>query len=214
MKIYMIRHGETDWNTKKLLQGKTDIPLNENGRELARVTAEGLKDVPFDLIFTSPLGRARETAEILRGERQIPIIEDERIQEISFGPYEGFCCSKEGYNIPDPTFIKAFTAPGEYVPPAGAESIAELCERTTDFLHSLLNNPEYQNKTILVSGHGAVLKGLLSSLTITDLNNFWNGGVHRNCAVTILDVQSGNVTIEQENVIYYDPARSDNYFEE
>ena len=61
MVIYLIRHGETDWNTKRLLQGATDIPLNQNGIEVAQLTAEGLREVAFDLIFTSPLKRARLT---------------------------------------------------------------------------------------------------------------------------------------------------------
>ena len=58
MRIYLIRHGETEWNTRHLLQGATDIPLNQNGVEVARITAEALKDVPFDVVFTSPLKRA------------------------------------------------------------------------------------------------------------------------------------------------------------
>lgn len=213
MVIYIIRHGETDWNTKRLLQGATDIPLNQNGIEVAELTAEGLKQVHFDLIFTSPLTRAKQTAEILRGSRDIPVIEEERLREISFGPYEGLCCNREGYNIPDPAFLKFFERPGEYVPPEGGESIAHLCERTTEFLMELVKNPAYQEKTILLSGHGAVVKGLLSSITITDLNDFWKGGVHKNCGVTILDVKNGQITIRQENVIYYDEGRSTNYFE-
>ena len=82
MKIYLIRHGETDWNLEQRLQGAMDIPLNENGIELARETARGLRDVPFDVIYTSPLRRARQTAEIIRGDREIPLIEEPRIREI------------------------------------------------------------------------------------------------------------------------------------
>lgn len=214
MKIYLIRHGETDWNLQRLLQGSTDIPLNENGLELARVTAQGLKDVPFDRIYTSPLKRARQTAEILRGERNIPIIEEPRLKEICFGIYEGYCCSREHYTIPDPAFMKFFTDPGNYEPPRGAESIAQLCQRTTEFLHEIADNPENADKTLLFSSHGAAVKGLLSSLTIKDMKDFWNGGVHKNCGVTILDVTDGRITIEQENVIYYEEARSHNYWEE
>ena len=146
MVIYLIRHGETDWNTKRLLQGATDIPLNQNGIEVAQLTAEGLREVAFDLIFTSPLKRARETAEIIRGERKIPIIPDERLREISFGPYEGLCCQKDGWNIPDPDFGNFFMNPGEYVPPEGGESIRHLCERTTEFLQELIHHPDYQDK--------------------------------------------------------------------
>ena len=211
MVIYLIRHGETDWNNKRLLQGAIDIPLNQNGIEVAKITAEALKEVPFDIIYTSPLQRAKQTAEIIRRERKIPIIEDARLQEISFGPYEGLCISRENYSIPDPDFMNFFMDPANYVPVEGAESIHHLCERTTDILIEVANNPDYQDKTILLSAHGAAVKGILSSITITDLKDFWGGGVHKNCAVSILDVNNGKISLRQENVIYYDEARSTNY---
>lgn len=214
MKIYLIRHGETDWNLEQRLQGATDIPLNENGLELVRETAKGLEDVPFDVIYTSPLKRARQTAEIIRGERNIPLIEEPRIREICFGIYEGCYCSRTHYTIPNPAFMNFFVDPGNYIPPQGAESIEELCRRTTEFLHEVAYAPENAEKTILFSSHGAAVKGLLSSLTITDKKNFWNGGVHKNCGVTILDVKDGKITIERENVIYYDESRSHNYWED
>ena len=65
MRLYIMRHGETAWNVRRLFQGHSDIPLNENGIALAEVTADGLRDVPFDLAYTSPLRRARQTAEII-----------------------------------------------------------------------------------------------------------------------------------------------------
>ena len=65
MIIYMMRHGETDWNVHHLFQGRTDIPLNENGRKVAEWTRDGLKDVHFDVAFCSPLSRAKETAQII-----------------------------------------------------------------------------------------------------------------------------------------------------
>lgn len=211
MIIYLIRHGETDWNTKKLLQGAMDIPLNQNGIEVAEITSEALKEVPFDCIYSSPLSRARQTAEILKRDRDIPVILDERLREIGFGPYEGLCCSRENYSIPDENFLKFFLDPGNYVPVEGAESIRHLCQRTTEFLHELVKNPELQEKTILVSAHGAVVKGLLSSLTITDLKDFWGKGVHRNCGVSVLEAKDGKVLLREEDVIYYDEARSTNY---
>ena len=211
MVIYLSRHGETDWNKKHWLQGTTDIPLNENGIEVAETTAEALKDVPFDLIFSSPLKRAYQTAEILKRDRPIPIYTDERLREISFGSFEGLCCKGEGYNIPDPNFPNFFDAPASYTPPKDGESISELCVRATDFLTWLIDQPEYRDKTVLVSGHGALVKALLSSLLITDLKDFWKGGVHKNCAVSIIDVENGKAVVRQENVIYYDPSRSVNY---
>ena len=59
MKLYIIRHGETDWNVKRRFQGHSDIPLNEEGRRLAYLTAEALKAVPFTRIYTSPLKRGQ-----------------------------------------------------------------------------------------------------------------------------------------------------------
>ena len=85
--------------------------------------------------------------------------------------------------------------------------------RTTDFLTELIRNPDMQDKTVLLSGHGAVVKGLLSSLTITDMKDFWKGGVHKNCGVSMIEVKNGEARLLQENVIYYDENRSTNYFE-
>ena len=75
MKLYIVRHGETDWNKARKIQGQSDIPLNAFGRHLARETAKGLADVHFDLCFTSPLSRAKETARIILEGRDVPIIE-------------------------------------------------------------------------------------------------------------------------------------------
>ena len=104
MKIYLIRHGETPWNTLGRLQGRTDIELNENGIRLAKITGEKLKDVHFDLAIASPLKRAYETAGLVLGDRNIPILTDERIEEISFGEWEGLCCRRENYQIPSKRF--------------------------------------------------------------------------------------------------------------
>ena len=89
MKLYIIRHGETKWNVERRLQGASDTDLNEKGIALAKVTGEALKEVPFFCCFTSPLKRAKETARLVLGEKEIPVYLDERIQEISFGTWEG-----------------------------------------------------------------------------------------------------------------------------
>ena len=203
MKIYMIRHGETDWNIVKRLQGRSDIPLNEEGKRLARVTAKALADVPFTRIYTSPLLRAKETATIIKGDRDIPLIEEERIQEISFGIYEGYLCAEDHYTIPDPEFINFFKQPEKYIAPEGAEEIETLCERTTDFLQELVHTTAYQDDTILISTHGAALRGLLSSINMDGIAQFWKGGVHKNCAVTILEVVAGKIKLLEEGKVYY-----------
>ena len=141
---------------------------------------------------------------LVKGDRQIDVIEDERLQEISFGIYEGHCCAKDNYEIPDPDFMNFFTQPDQYHPPEGAESIEELCARTTDFLQELVHTTQYgAEDAILLSTHGAALRGLLSSVEKNDIAHFWQGGVHKNCAVTILDVTDGIITLVEEGKIYY-----------
>ncbi|MBR3041256.1 MAG: histidine phosphatase family protein, partial [Eubacterium sp.] len=87
--LYIIRHGKTDWNNLHKIQGRTDVPLNEEGRAMAREAAVEYKNVHFDVCYCSPLIRAMETAEILLEGRDVPIITDDRLMEMCFGVYEG-----------------------------------------------------------------------------------------------------------------------------
>lgn len=203
MDIYLIRHGETDYNKGKRLQGVTDIPLNERGIALAEKTAEGLREIKFDKIFTSPLIRARKTAEIIRGEREIEIIPTDGLKEISFGDYEGLTVLDGKYNIPDPHFLDFFNAPERYHTPPGGESIEHLRKRTTEFLKSVVADPQNKGLTILMASHGAAIRGMLSGLMGLPVAKFWDGGVHKNCGVTLLRAERGKVEIVFENRVYY-----------
>ena len=204
MKLYIIRHGETVWNTEGRLQGKADIELNENGIRLARVTAEAMRDIPFDLAITSPLKRARQTAELIVGDRKIPVIEDERIEEITFGVWEGLCCKKDNFQIPSTDFQDFFADPFHYQPPEGGETIPQLLERTGAFYQELIHNQEYQDKTILIASHGCSSRALLYHVEHPG-EDFWRGHVPANCAVSIVDVQDGKSNLEELDKIYYNP---------
>lgn len=205
MKIYFVRHGETDWNKERKIQGQVDIPLNEFGRHLARETAKGLRDVPFDVCFTSPLGRARETAEIILQGRDVPILEDKRILEMNFGVLEGKCCSKEGWDVPD-SFQMFFDDPVHYQAPEGGEDFQAVRERTGDFLNWLFAQEQYRDSTVLVTTHGAAMAGLLNNLKKKPLAEYWGVGVHKNCGVTEVDVTDGRIDIISENKVYYTDA--------
>ena len=199
MRLYMMRHGETDWNKQHLWQGRTDVPLNENGRYVAKLTQEGLKDVVFDLAFSSPLCRAKETAQIVLNGRDIPLIEDERIIEMGFGPYEA--TSMEQLDECMRTF---FEHPDQYEVPKGAESFEEVLEREGAFLNELCSTEEYQDKTILIATHGAALSGLLCLIKKNPIAKFWLKNVHKNCGMTIVDIQNGEMKILKEAIILYD----------
>ena len=204
MRLYIIRHGETEWNTVRRLQGKTDIALNENGRSLAEVTARALQDIPFDLAYTSPLVRAEETARIILGQRGTPLIREERIREISFGELEGRSILPEYHEMDDPDFHYFFDAPEKYRPPAGGESIEELYRRTGDFLEELARREELSRYTILVSTHGAASRALLANITGCGLRDFWGPGVPKNCAVSVVDRTEGKWTLVMRDKIFYE----------
>lgn len=198
MRLYIIRHGETTWNRSMRLQGQTDIELNENGRSLARVTARALRKIPFDLCFTSPLVRAKETAQLILEGRTIPIYEDARIQEIGFGTYEGRRVRDEAFQITDPIFENFFQHPERFQAPKGGESLEKLCARTGNFLDELARRSELQDKTILVSTHGAASRALLAHIMHSPISAFWDCGVPKNCAVTMVDL-AGTTAADQAN---------------
>ena len=203
MKLYIVRHGETEWNKARKIQGQVDIPLNEFGRLLAKKTAIGLAKIPFDLCYTSPLSRARETAELILEGRAVPVIEDERIVEMAFGEYEGRCCSKSGWDLPD-EFRRFFDGPDRYCAPTGGEDFAQVKKRTNEFLQELYGKKEYQESHILITTHGAALAGLLNNIKGKSLEEYWGTGVHKNCGVTEVEVSGGIPALLSENVVYYD----------
>lgn len=203
MKLYMIRHGETNWNREFRIQGRSDIPLNEYGRELARVTSKALQSVPFTKAYTSPLKRASETAQIiLSGHKIVPIL-DERIMEIGFGVNEGVSCGKSGYGG-GVEFQKFFQSPAAYQAVEGGESIEGLLGRTDLFLKDLIQmHGSKQDEHILVSTHGATLAAMLTNIRKNPVEQLWGSGVHKNCAVTIVEVKEGIPTVLEEGKIYY-----------
>jgi broad specificity phosphatase PhoE len=87
--LYLARHGETDYNRKKIFQGRSDIPLNERGMEQAESVRQLLSTVPFTRAFVSPLERARITADIILLDHDIPQMVESRLTEINFGEWDG-----------------------------------------------------------------------------------------------------------------------------
>lgn len=206
MLIYLIRHGETDLNKRKVLQGQSDFELNDYGRCLAKITGKALKEIKFDRVYTSPLSRAKETAQLVLSENEniLPsLVEDVRLQEISFGDYEGYCYGAEGFNVPDQKFKYFFEAPDKYPAPPGGESFSDVVGRTADFWEEMLRNPENEGKTILLSTHGCALKAILKHINSLPLKDFWGEGVHKNCAVTIVEVKDDIVTVLEDGKIFY-----------
>lgn len=201
MKLYLIRHGETDWNKSGRIQGSSDIPLNEYGRELAFSTREGLRKIPFDIAYTSPLKRARETGEIVLGGRNIALYEDERIAEVDFGIYEG---KTEADLIEDrDPVLRFFDAPEQFVKAGGCEDHEEVILRGKEFLKDriLPNEKKYEN--IAVFSHGAMIHGMLTYMYQREIKDFWHEPRQLNCGVTIVEIADHKYHIIEESRIFY-----------
>jgi probable phosphoglycerate mutase len=165
-----MRHGQTDWNVHHKLQGQTDVPLNDTGRQMAAEARKIYKDIPIDICYCSPLSRARETAAIFLAERKIPIISDDRLRELGFGIYEG---TEEIFQKPSCPVYKLFKDPLHYEPQDGAESLISLYKRTGEFIKEILNPELTQQKHVLIVGHGAMDCSLINQLEDIPLEHFW-----------------------------------------
>ena len=176
--LYIMRHGKTEWNDLQRLQGQTDIPLNENGRLMAKKAAEEYRDVHFDICYSSPLIRAFETAQTVLEGRDIPIVTDERLKEMSFGIYEG----ETGYwDRADFPLRKLFNEPDQYRKSiGGAESFEQLFERTGLFLDELIRPGLKKGQDILIVGHGAMNSAIVCQIKKIPLKDFWSAGIE-NC---------------------------------
>lgn len=152
MKIYIARHGQTDWNTEMRAQGRKDVPLNATGRVQAEELRESIKDLEFDAVYASPLKRAAETAEIAMGDR-CEVLYDDRLVERSFGDFEGKILESwaqpvKGINIDDITLEEI---------PGNVETVQSMLARVEDFV-DFLKQKYPDDAKILVVGHGAMSK--------------------------------------------------------
>lgn len=204
MRIYVIRHGETDLNAKQLKQGWTDARLNQAGRDLARLTGQALKGIRFDACVSSPLVRSMETVELVlqeSGNASVPIQTDDRLKEIYFGEEEG---TPVGFSSLPPEkanlyFSDAMNFPGF----PGGESIRDVCRRTGEFLTELTARND--DLTWLVGTHGCALRAMMNPL-YEHPEHFWQGHVSPNCAVAILEVREGRPVILESDKVFYDKS--------
>lgn len=183
--LYIIRHGQTDWNVEHKLQGRTDIPLNENGRKMAVEAHEKYKDIKIDICYSSPLSRAYETAQTVLEGRNVQIIRDDRLMEMSFGKYEGL---KGVLNMPEHSVYKLFNNPAGYVADEGAETLAELYARTGDFIQKVLLPEINAGKNVLIVGHGAMNLSIINQLMNIPVERFWEN-MQGNCELKEIDLE-------------------------
>ncbi|MCQ2543329.1 MAG: histidine phosphatase family protein [Lachnospiraceae bacterium] len=172
--LYIMRHGKTDWNAKRKLQGCTDIPINDEGREMAIAASEEYKDIHFDVCYCSPLIRARETAELVLKGRNIPIIIDDRLREMGFGIYEGI---ENSFDIPDCPVNVLFFEPQNYKGVEGGETLDDVFKRTGEFLKEVVEPDLAEGKDVLIVGHGAMNSTIVTQIRNNPVSELWKEGI-------------------------------------
>ena len=184
-RIFLIRHGETNWNKEGRFQGQIDIPLNTNGKEQARKTHNYLKEINFNKAFSSSMSRPFETAQIILQKIQnLEIIKIESLKEISHGLWEGKL--EEEIKIEWPYLLKNWHEnPEEVIMPKG-ESIKDVSERSVKAFKEICLSQD-DNDITLVVAHDAVNKTLICDILGLDYSNIWmikqgNGGI------TVIDI--------------------------
>lgn len=144
--IYITRHGETNWNISKKVMGRIDEPLNEKGKEQAKILGQRLYNNSIDLIICSPLLRTKQTAEIINENKNVSIIYDERIMERDFGEFEGMNITE--FNFDD------YWNYYKNIKYQKAENITDFFERVYSFMDEI--KEKYSDKNILLVTHGGV----------------------------------------------------------
>lgn len=184
--IYIVRHGQTELNSRQVLQGRSDYPLNETGIRQAEEAAERLGDVAFSRVYTSPLVRAVQTAQIL-APGVVPAV-DERLIEMDYGPYEGADLT----HLP-PEVITFFRDFVRNPAPEGMEPLEAVVRRAGEFMEERCRTGE----DVLVSTHAIAMKGILEYLTPESKGAYWSKYIG-NCSVYITEYKEGKFCVPSE----------------
>jgi len=202
--LYIIRHGKTQWNQANLLQGRSDFPLNDDGRQQAVEAARWMREhgVVIDKIYTSPLVRAIQTAKLLYSGEQTdpldeaaplsrndssdpagPLVLEDRLIEMDYGPYEGMDLTK-----PAPEVLEFFRDFVNNPAPQGMESLRSVVDRLGSFLEEIRR--EAEQCSVLLSTHAIAMKGALEYLTPDSNGSYWAKYI-ANCAIYQVEVKDG-----------------------
>ena len=147
MKLYISRHGQTPWNVEDLVCGRADVPLTEIGQQQAKLLAESAVDKGIDVILSSPLQRARQTAQAVSDAIGVPIQIDDRLVEMDFGTYDGTSRFDEEFQ-----WVRA-QMPTRF---PGGESGFDLAYRVYGLLYEI--KEKYADKTVLLVCHNCVCR--------------------------------------------------------
>ncbi len=191
---FIVRHGETEWNVVGRIQGHSDIPLSQNGREQAHTVARRLAQAPLDVVYCSDLSRASETARIIIGDRDIPLHATPKLRERDYGVFEGLTLEERRDRYPQ-LFAASLVKDLDFAP-TGGESPRATCARMTDFIASL--TASHPDETVLIVGHGGSLRAAIIALMEFPLEANWRFVMY-NCSLSVFDTYPDNAVLRLYN---------------
>lgn len=189
VEIFLIRHGETEWNAQGRLQGWLDSHLTLTGREHAEKLRDFLAHETFQAVYSSPSHRAFQTANILTN-KKMNIIEDERLQEIRLGNWQGRLI-KEILQNDSERYLHYTESPELYEPDPESERFEQVSKRMEEFLHNCTQ--KHAGERILVVTHGVAIRALLVAILQLPIQEIWKTGEITGTSLTKLIVENGIV---------------------
>lgn len=192
--IYLTRHGETEYNVKGLAQGWSDSPLTEEGIAQGKALHDGLNDVEFASVYSSPSKRAIDTANLVLEGKNHNIIEDERFKEMNYGSLEANPNERLWEKGEDYVWEHGWV---DY----GGEDFAMLATRGMEAMNEIVANPDNLNKNVLVSTHGMTILSILYEIDYEAADALVSG--LDNCSVTIVEYENGAYKLKTVNDTSY-----------
>jgi broad specificity phosphatase PhoE len=171
-RIYLVRHGQTQWNKEEVFRGTTDVPLNESGIGEAHWAAEALREKPVEAVYSSPLVRAKETATAIARLHGLDAKIVEGLKDLCFGTWQGVSHQRVRKEFPE-IYRQWLDAPHTVTFPGG-ESLAEVQRRATKAAKEIVSN--HPKETIVMVSHRVVNRVLICGLAGIDLSRFWQIG--------------------------------------
>jgi broad specificity phosphatase PhoE len=189
--LYIVRHGETEWNKEGRIQGRLNSDLTLKGKKYAKLLGERLKDTEFAHIISSPSGRTLETVQLIKGNRDLPVVTDERIMEMNLGSWQGM--KKDDLKGLYPNEFDQFLRKPDEHQIEGAESLDEMSDRAVDFLNGLKNRKDDEN--VLVVTHGRFISALYAVCKGVELKDIWTGPTVQGTSLTIVKMDQDHYEV-------------------
>ncbi|KGX83198.1 MULTISPECIES: histidine phosphatase family protein [Pontibacillus] len=188
--IYFTRHGETIWNTNKLMQGWKDSPLTDKGIKQAHQLSERLSDIHLNAVYSSTSKRAIDTAEIIKGDRPFEIVKLDSLREISFGNWEGKTFEENKEESPEEW--RAFWETPHLFTNNSVESFVKVQERMVNIFKEIVEQHPFQD--ICIVSHSIALNLLMNYIEKTPLKELWSTP----------PIPSTSLTLIKANTNYYE----------